>query len=222
MNSLLKTNGGVTESLIFYFFSLECFSCRGVVVACIRKYCLGPTEVSLNFFTSSRYSGPPYDHSITCSAGHLRRLNSNSLHNFCSFNPCHSQSSHHKDVLLSTPPLVPNQMTSKSLCSLRTPCTQSYQAPTFNKPISLLSPFLTYWFSTTQVEVENLSTTRIRQGNLELTAFLHSLDNTRNTKMLYYSHPTSIRQELRTKWYHSSQPWGNNNILFWDDSIAQK
>ena len=109
------------------------------MVACIRKYCLGPTEVSLKFFTFSRYSGPPYDHSITCSTGHLRRVNSNSLHNFRCFNPCHSQSSHHKDVLLSAPPLVPNQMTSKFLCSLRTPCTQSYQASTFNKP-SLSSP----------------------------------------------------------------------------------
>ena len=170
-----------------------------MVVTCIRKYCLGPTEVSLKFFTFSRYSGPPYDHSITCSTGHLRRVNSNSLYNFRSFNPCHSQSSHHKDVLLSAPPLVPNQMTSKFLCSLRTPCTQSYQASTFNKPSLSSPPLPTYSFSTARGEVENLSTPRIRQGNLELTAFLHSLDNTRNTKMLYYSHLTSIRQEPRTK-----------------------
>ena len=94
--------------------------------------------------------------------------------------------------------------------------------PRLTNPLSPLPPLPTYSFSTARGEVENLSTPRIRQGNLELTAFLHSLDNTRNTKMLYYSHLTSIRQEPRTKWCHSSQPWGNSNILFWNDSIAQK
>ena len=46
---------------------------------------------------------------------------------------------------------------------------------------------------TTRGGVENFPTLGVRQGSLELTGFPHSLDNTRNTKMLYSYclHPTS-------------------------------
>ena len=62
----------------------------------------------------------------------------------------------------------------------------------------------------------------IRQGNLELTVFPHSLENTRNTNMLYWPHPDSTLfwAKPRTKWCNCSQPWGNVNMLFLDDSIA--
>ena len=67
----------------------------------------------------------------------------------------------------------------------------------------------THWTSTTCGEVENLPTSEIRQGNLELTALPHSFDNTRNTKMLPCPHPTStlLWATPRTKWCQCSQPW---------------
>ena len=42
-----------------------------------------------------------------------------------------------------------------------------------------------------------------------ITPFPHSFDNTRNIRMLYCPHPTSIllgAKQPRTKWCHSSQP----------------
>ena len=80
----------------------------------------------------------------------------------------------------------------------------------------------THWLSTTRGGVENLLTPGIRQENIELIAFHHSLDNTRHTKTLYYPHLTSTflgAKQPRTKWCHTSQPWSNNNILLSDDSI---
>ena len=62
--------------------------------------------------------------------------------------------------------------------------------PKFKRPLSLPSS-PTHWLSTTRGGVENLSTLGIRQGNLELIAFPHSLDNIRNTKMLYCPQNTS-------------------------------
>ena len=98
--------------------------------------------VQLKFFTlvCRDIAIPPYDHSITCSAHHLRRVNSNSLQNFHSFNRCHSQYSHHKDVLWPALPLVPNPSNDFNIpLQLRIPCTQSYHAPTFKTPLSLPS-----------------------------------------------------------------------------------
>ena len=42
-------------------------------------------------------------------------------------------------------------------------------------------------------------------------------------KLQHYPHPTPSllgAKQSRTKWCHSSQRWGNNNILFSDDTIA--
>ena len=86
---------------------------------------------------------------------------------------------------------------------------------TFKRALSPPSS-LTHWASTTRGGVENLPTSEIRQGNLELTALPRSLDNTRNTKMLPCPHPTStlLWATPRTKWCHFSQPWGYNNTVF--------
>ena len=87
------------------------------------------------------------------------------------------------------------QVTSKFSCSYEFHALSLTMAPylahpTFKTPLSLPS-FPTHWLSTTRGGVKNLPTPGIRQENLELTAFLHSLDNTRNTKMLYCPHPPS-------------------------------
>ena len=78
-----------------------------------------------------------------------------------------------------------------------------------------------HWLCTTCAEVEHLSTTGITQGNLEFITFPHSLDNTRNTRMLYCLRATStlLWGKPRTKLYLCSQPWGNN-VLSSDNSIA--
>ena len=160
-----------------------------------------PNEVF--YLGVSRYNNPPYDHSITWSADHLRQVNSNSLHNFHSLNPCHSQSSHYKGASLSTPLLVSNPSNDfKISLQLRIPCTQSYHAPAFKK---LLSPHPPPPIGSLPLAVE----LRIRQENLELTAFRHSLDNTRNAKTLYCLHPASTllgAKQTRTKWCYSNQP----------------
>ena len=52
----------------------------------------------------SRYDNRPYDYSITCSPDHLKWVNDNSLHNFHSLNPFHSQYSHHKVFSLPASP----------------------------------------------------------------------------------------------------------------------
>ena len=167
---------------------------------------------------------PFYDYSITCSADHLRRVNSNSLQNFHSLNPCDSQSSNHKDVSLPAPPYVLKLSNDfKIPLQLRIPCTHSLTIPPHLKHPSLPPPPPTHWPSTTRGGVENLPIPGIRQGNLELTAFPHSPDNTRNTKILYCPYPTSTllrAKQPRTEWCHSSQPWGKNNILFSNNSIA--
>ena len=49
-NFLLKTNMGVTESLILFFSGLECYDCPGVVEAFRRKSYLGPAK-TLKFFS---------------------------------------------------------------------------------------------------------------------------------------------------------------------------
>ena len=118
------------------------------------------------------YNDPPYDDSITCSAYHLKRIKSNSLHNFHSLNSCHSQPSHHKDVSLSAPPRsLTLLITSKFSCSYELHAlTQSCHVPTFNTPHPLPSS-PTNWLSTTRGEFENYPTPEIRQGNLEITAF---------------------------------------------------
>ena len=74
----------------------------------------------------------------------------------------------------------------------------------------------THWPSATRGGVENLPTSEIRQGNLELTALPHSLDNTRNTNMLPCPQPTYtlLWATPRTKWCHCSQPWDYNNTNF--------
>ena len=140
----------------------------------------------------SRYNNPPYDHSITCSAHHLRQVNSNLLRNSYSLNLClaTTRMSH----FLLHPWSLTFQMPSKFSCSyefhaLSLTMPPYLAHPTFKTPFSLpFSP--THWLCTTCGGVENLPTAGIRQGNLELTAFLHSVDNTRNAKMLYCPHPT--------------------------------
>ena len=73
------------------------------------------------------------------------------------------------------------------------PCTHSLTISTHLKHLSpppTPPPPIIYWVSTTHSGVENLPTPEIGQGNLELTALPHSLDNTKN-KMLFYPHNTS-------------------------------
>ena len=86
---------------------------------------------------------PHYDCIITCSANHLKRVDSNSQHKFHNLNPCHFQSSHH-DVSLPAPAQVPNPSNDfKTPLPLRNLFTQSLSIPphltdlTFN---TLLSP----------------------------------------------------------------------------------
>lgn len=190
----------------YFFSSLGWFKCCRVVVACSRKSCLRPPEVF--HLGVSQYNDSPYDHSITCSADHLRRVNSNSLQYFHSLNPCKSYSSHHKYVSFSAPPLFPNPSNdSKFLCNYEFHSLSLTMLPHLKHPS--ISSFPIYCLSTTRGGVENLPTPGIRQVNLELTAFPHSFDNTRNTRMLYCPHPTSIllgAKQPRTKWCHSSQP----------------
>ena len=150
------------------------------MVACSRKSCLGPAEVRLRFF------------------------------NFVSRDMT--------TLLMTTASLAPQtssdgsiathytQITSKFLCSYKfhaisLTMPRHLTHPTFKIPLSLPSS-PSHWISTTRGEVRNLPSPAIRQGNLELTAFLHSLDNTRNTKMLYCPHPTSTllgAKQPRTK-----------------------
>ena len=121
----------------------------------------------------SRYNNPPYDHSITCSAHHLRQVNSNLLRNSYSLNLClaTTRMSH----FLLHPWSLTFQMPSKFSCSyefhaLSLTMPPYLAHPTFKTPFSLpFSP--THWLCTTCGGVENLPTAGIRQGNLELTAF---------------------------------------------------
>ena len=97
-------------------------------------------------------------------------------------------------------------------CSLTLQMTPNSSAITSSTHFSLtmlphlkhpsIPSFPIYCLSTTRGRVENLPTPGIRQVNLELTAFPHSFDNTRNTRMLYCPHPTSIllgAKQPRTK-----------------------
>ena len=98
------------------------------------------------------------------------------------------------------------QMISKFLCSYKfhaLSCTTPLHLThsTFKTLLSLPS-FLKHCLSTTRGGVENFATPGIRQGNLELTAFLNSLGNTGNTRMLCCPHPTStllVAKQPRTK-----------------------
>ena len=96
------------------------------------------------------------------------------------------------------------------------PCTHSLTISTHSKHLSpppLPPPPIIYWVSTTHSGVENLPTPEIGQGNLELTALPHSLDNTRN-KMLFCPHnmSTLLWVKPRAKYCYCSQPWGNQNL----------
>ena len=152
----------------------------------------------------SGYSNPPYDHRITCSAHHLRRVNSNLLHNSYSLKSCLATT--RMSYFLHHPWSLTLQMTSKFSCkyefhALSFAMPPHLAHPTFKTPVSLPSS-PTHWLSTTRSGVENLPTPGIRQGDLELTAFPHSLDNIRNTKMLNCPHPTSTfpgAKQPRTK-----------------------
>ena len=129
-------------------------------------------------------------------------------------NPCHSQSSPRRmsHCLLHSRSLT-LQMTSKFACSYELHALSLTMPPHLTRLIfktALCPPSSpTHWTSTTCGEVENLPTSEIRQGNLELTALPHSFDNTRNTKMLPCPHPTStlLWATPRTKWCQCSQPW---------------
>ena len=107
--------------------------------------------------------------------------------------------------------------------------THPYHSPHLTLPLpclkhpSILPLAATHWLSSTRGRVKNLSTRGIRQGNLEPTVLPHSFDNTRNKKMLSCPHPMLtllLSAKPRAKLCACSQPWGNNNILFSDISIA--
>lgn len=149
-----------------YFFSiLGRFKCCRVVVVCSRKSCFRPPEVL--HLGVSQYNDSPYDHSITCSEDHLRRVNSNSLEYLHILNPCKSHSSHHKYVSFSAPPLFPNPSNDfKIPLQLRVPLTQSYHAPTFKTPLYSLLPHLLPLY------LENLPTPGIRHVNHPISSFL--------------------------------------------------
>ena len=67
-----------------------------------QNSCFGQAEIF--HLGVLRYNDLPYDRSITYSTDHLKRLNSNSLHNVHTLITCLSKSSHQKDVSLSAPP----------------------------------------------------------------------------------------------------------------------
>lgn len=66
--------------------------------------------------------------------------------------------------------------------------TLSFSAPTFKKPLlpHLPNPLPIF---TTHGKLEHLPTHRIRQGNFKLNSLPHSLDITKNKKMLSCPHP---------------------------------
>ena len=69
----------------------------------------------------------------------------------------------------------------KELQALQIPCNE-FHTPHHNL---ITSPLLTHQFSSALAGVkENFPTLEIRQGNLKLTTFPHSVDNTRNKKMI--------------------------------------
>ena len=153
----------------------------------------------------SRYNNSPYDHSITCSGHHLRRVNSNSISIVSTLVTPNLATTWMSHFLLH-PWSLTLQMTSKFSCSyefhtLSLTMSPHLARPTIKTPLSLPSS-PTHWLSITRDGVQNLPTPGIRRGNLELTAFPLSLDKTRNTKMLYCPHPTSTllgAKQPRTK-----------------------
>ena len=105
---------------------------------------------------------PPYD---------LKWANSNSLYNFHCFNPCHSQSSDHRDVSLHAPSWVPNLSSDfKFRLQLRIPCCKSFRV----NSISISSVLPRKDFSLNEIihEINNL---------------LKNMCNFNSLKFIYYN-----------------------------------
>ena len=174
------------------------------MVACSRKSCLGPTEVRLKFFTL--VCRDIMTLLMTTVSLAPQTTSDGSIATHCTISVVSTLVTPNLSHCLLHPWSLTLQMTSKFLCSYKFHAISLTMPPhlthpSFKIPLSLPSS-LTHWLSTTRGRVENLPTPGIRQGNLELTAFPHSFDNTRNTKILYCPHPTSTllgTKQPRTK-----------------------
>ena len=160
------------------------------MVACSRNSCLGPAEVWLKFFTLVCRDITTLLMTTASLAPHTTSGGSIATHCTISIvstlvtpNLATTRMSH----FLFHPRSLTLRMTSKFSCSyefhaLSLTMPPHLAHPTFKTPLFLPSS-PTHWLSTTRCEVENLPTPGSKQGNLELTAFPHSLDKTRNTKI---------------------------------------